>query len=213
MLNTTVPVSSEGAGDEGGGSDSSNDELRRRKRLLNMKWSSSESVPVRWMPRDASAAGVTSAEMQWQDLTSTSAANLPALAMHTMTVVEGVPTYMVIFGGLKSDKEVSRGLYMIDLDDASASWVDMSGGPDAPTPRFGHSGAALNGRLYVYGGWIQVGGQPDGGLYVLDVAKAEWKSLANLPGRPPYGRAMFTMVTVSPNCLCVCVCVCVCVCA
>jgi hypothetical protein len=55
----------------------------------------------------------------------------------------------------------------------------------------------MNGRLFVYGGWTQIGGTPDGDLYVFDVVNTAWKSLANLPGKPSYGRALCTMATVS----------------
>jgi hypothetical protein len=199
MLNTTVPATS-------------NDVQRRSK---SSKRPGSESVSVRWWRREASAAGGASAATQWEDLTATSASSVPALAMHTMTVVEGATTYMVIFGGLKAQQQASSGLYILGLDAAGAVWVDKSGLPAAPTPRFGHGAAALDGSLYVYGGWAQVGGTPDGGLYVLDVAKAAWKALTNLPGKPTYGRALFTMVAVSQFwrlCVCVCVCALVCIC-
>ncbi len=191
-LNTTIPAPS-GDTSTGGDSDSLRRSTSHRKRPY------SESVSVRWWRRDAAAvaAGDASAGMQWEDLTATSAVNVHALTMHTMTVVEGIQTHMVIFGGLKSAQEATSALYTLDLDDVSALWMDKSGRSDAPIPRFGHSAAAMNGRLFVYGGWTQIGGTPDGGLYVFDVVNAAWKSLANLPGKPSYGRALCTMVTVS----------------
>jgi hypothetical protein len=130
----------------------------------------------------------------WENLTST--ASLPALAMHTMIVVEAAVPHLVIFGGRHSDG-LSDGLFTLDLDDPNATWVDQTGIAHAPAPRFGHGAASVSGRLFIYGGWTQPGSEPDDGLYVLDMASMAWVSLTNLPGRPEYGRALFTMLAVS----------------
>jgi hypothetical protein len=186
MLNTTA------SSDTGGGG------RRRSSRLFNHHNSGKQSESVLFGKgggrRDGSEA---SAAMQWEDLSS--AANLPRLSMHTMTVVEGAHNaHLVIFGGLNSDNKASAGLHILDLDDASAVWSDATGKSDAPKARYGHGAAAVDGRLFVYGGWTQTQAEDmlDQGLYVLDVTDVAWKSLEKLPGRPAYGRAMFTMVTV-----------------
>jgi hypothetical protein len=114
-----------------------------------------------------------------------------------MTVVEDTQSaYLVIFGGLESAESPSNALLIFTIEDPAALWVDATGRRDAPTARFGHGAAALNGRLFVYGGWTEVGGEPDQGLYMLDVASVSWQSLSNLPGGPAHGRAMFGMAVV-----------------
>jgi len=105
---------------------------------------------------------------------------------------------MVVFGGQTIGQEPSAGLYILDLEDDSGSWEDGSGAQGAPQARFGHGAAALGDTLYVYGGWTAAGPAPEGDLYALDVATVTWRSLAQLPGRPTYGRALFGMAAVSP---------------
>ncbi len=146
---------------------------------------------------DVSGYASEEEDLIWRDASGQT--SIPPVTMHTMTVVQGPPWYMVVFGGQGAGLQASSDLHILNLEDSAAKWQDMSESPGAPQARFGHGAAASPGRLYVYGGWTAAGRAPESDLHVLDVATVTWKSLAKLPGRPGSGSALFGMAAVSTS--------------
>jgi hypothetical protein len=133
--------------------------------------------------------------LTWQEVSGP--ISVPPLSMHTATTVHAS---LVVFGGKTTGQQPSGALHILGLEDVSPEWRDLTGLPGAPSARFGHGAAASAGKLFIYGGWTTEGLSGESDLYVLDVARTTWTALAQLPGRPEHGRALFGMAAVSCRC-------------
>jgi hypothetical protein len=116
----------------------------------------------------------------WEFVPTRNSSAVIARAEHA-AVVSG--TTLVIFGGRGPNPKGD--LWTLDLDaagaDASAgAWIQRSTPADL-TPRFGHTAAVHDGKMYVVGGYVGGGVDTAGGLssevWSLDLTTYEWTFL------------------------------------
>ena len=108
---------------------------------------------------------------------------------HAAAVVDGA--YLYIFGGWDGNVELGD-LHRLDLHSQPMCWsrVVATNTSEAPVPRHFHSMAALNRRLYVYGGFD--GTRWRGDVVALDLDTTQWVTVTT-QGPVPGPRASATL--------------------
>jgi len=105
--------------------------------------------------------------------------DIPARAGHS-TVSTG--THLYTFGGQDDDNNKLDDVWMFDINANTWTCVPYAEGDLKPTPRCGHTAVVANGKMYVFGGILELTKELND-LCIFDFATAKWEQAPEMIGK------------------------------